>query len=302
MIGTCVFAASILCILCGFVARAHRSHLYFTQQARARGRGGGRTGGIAEQRVRRGMPEEMVAALPRLSWGDAQSRQREFSGASGAPGTTCCDAVSEGAALSTPTAAEESVHRGGGPSGDPPPVADDVDGKSDREPDVARSEEDGAAVKLDIPTGEDNGVEVCSVCLSAYDASDVLIYLPCGHMFHEACISRWLQRDASCPQCRHLLPCAQHVPQEPGLPPPPGPRQPVPPTPLAVPAIELAEAATPLGTVVAVDGSAAPTADGIGNVSESPPLSPLPPPSLRGEPSESGEDVTDRVTAWGVRP
>jgi len=49
--------------------------------------------------------------------------------------------------------------------------------------------------------------EVCSVCLSAYDAPDVLIRLPCDHLFHEHCISRWLQQDGSCPQCRFNLRC-----------------------------------------------------------------------------------------------
>jgi len=59
-----------------------------------------------------------------------------------------------------------------------------------------------AAEDMGEDTGETAEGEVCSVCLSAYDACDLLIRLPCEHLFHEQCISRWLQQDGSCPQCR----------------------------------------------------------------------------------------------------
>ena len=44
--------------------------------------------------------------------------------------------------------------------------------------------------------------ELCAVCLCDFEPDDVLIRLPCDHMFHEACVARWLQQDSSCPQCR----------------------------------------------------------------------------------------------------
>lgn len=44
--------------------------------------------------------------------------------------------------------------------------------------------------------------ELCAVCLCDYVENDVLIRLPCSHLFHEGCITRWLKQDRSCPHCR----------------------------------------------------------------------------------------------------
>ena len=49
---------------------------------------------------------------------------------------------------------------------------------------------------------DDDDAEMCAVCLSAYEPSDTVIRVPCGHTFHEACVSRWLSQDPSCPTCR----------------------------------------------------------------------------------------------------
>ena len=43
------------------------------------------------------------------------------------------------------------------------------------------------------------------MCLCNYDSDDVLIRLPCEHLFHEDCVARWLSQDSSCPQCRFNL-------------------------------------------------------------------------------------------------
>lgn len=46
----------------------------------------------------------------------------------------------------------------------------------------------------------------CSICLSALSApsspSLSSSALPCGHVFHTACITPWLERSGSCPLCR----------------------------------------------------------------------------------------------------
>ena len=47
--------------------------------------------------------------------------------------------------------------------------------------------------------------DVCAVCLVRYEADDILIRLPCNHLFHEACIGRWLEADGTCPKCRFNL-------------------------------------------------------------------------------------------------
>ena len=42
----------------------------------------------------------------------------------------------------------------------------------------------------------------CSVCLEDFRPEDRLITIPCGHLFHEKCLSDWLEINAICPLCR----------------------------------------------------------------------------------------------------
>ena len=41
----------------------------------------------------------------------------------------------------------------------------------------------------------------CSICMETIMSNDVQC-LPCAHVFHRHCISRWLQQSTSCPECR----------------------------------------------------------------------------------------------------
>lgn len=41
----------------------------------------------------------------------------------------------------------------------------------------------------------------CVICEELLQAQDVTA-TPCGHTFHARCITQWIQRDRSCPQCR----------------------------------------------------------------------------------------------------
>jgi len=41
----------------------------------------------------------------------------------------------------------------------------------------------------------------CSICFETILTTD-LHCLPCAHVFHEACIGRWLEQSVSCPVCR----------------------------------------------------------------------------------------------------
>jgi hypothetical protein len=42
----------------------------------------------------------------------------------------------------------------------------------------------------------------CAVCQEDYTSGESASFLPCGHCFHQACISPWLLKDRTCPTCR----------------------------------------------------------------------------------------------------
>lgn len=46
----------------------------------------------------------------------------------------------------------------------------------------------------------------CSVCLTEIQEKVETILIPCGHMFHEPCITKWLEMHNTCPVCRYELP------------------------------------------------------------------------------------------------
>ena len=54
--------------------------------------------------------------------------------------------------------------------------------------------------------GKEGGCENCSVCKDDYEISQLVIKLPCKHVFHEECIMPWLKERNSCPTCRNELP------------------------------------------------------------------------------------------------
>ena len=94
-------------------------------------------------------------------------------------------------ALSPRLSSMMSVRGGGG--------GDDSKGNEEAE-EEEREEEEVAASEA----SEDDG-DCCPVCLNSYAASELVIELPCAHVFHEQCIARWLQQEPSCPQCRYLV-------------------------------------------------------------------------------------------------
>jgi len=55
-----------------------------------------------------------------------------------------------------------------------------------------------------------SGSPDCRVCLARFEPESVVNRLPCGHLFHRACLETWLDYDhATCPLCRlRLLPAA----------------------------------------------------------------------------------------------
>lgn len=59
-------------------------------------------------------------------------------------------------------------------------------------------------MELLYPTviGKPGENDQCAIC---WDSLEVARKLPCGHLFHNACLSSWLEQDSTCPTCRTTL-------------------------------------------------------------------------------------------------
>jgi E3 ubiquitin-protein ligase RNF38/44 len=42
----------------------------------------------------------------------------------------------------------------------------------------------------------------CAICLSDYEADEVVRFLPCGHHYHRNCVDKWLVTNKACPFCK----------------------------------------------------------------------------------------------------
>ena len=40
----------------------------------------------------------------------------------------------------------------------------------------------------------------CRICLMDFEVSDVIVRLPCLHIYHRACIQTWFDFERTCPQ------------------------------------------------------------------------------------------------------
>lgn len=54
--------------------------------------------------------------------------------------------------------------------------------------------------------GKEGSCENCSVCKDDFEISQMILKLPCKHIFHEECIMPWMKERNSCPTCRFELP------------------------------------------------------------------------------------------------
>ncbi|KAM9262505.1 E3 ubiquitin-protein ligase Praja-2 [Morus bassanus] len=45
----------------------------------------------------------------------------------------------------------------------------------------------------------------CTICCSEYVKDEIITELPCHHLFHNPCVTVWLQNSGTCPVCRHVL-------------------------------------------------------------------------------------------------
>merc|ERR1719473_1602090 len=48
-------------------------------------------------------------------------------------------------------------------------------------------------------------VETCPICLIEFQVSDLTALLPCKHIYHESCLSTWIQQTPRCPVCRREI-------------------------------------------------------------------------------------------------
>lgn len=53
-----------------------------------------------------------------------------------------------------------------------------------------------------VQNSDGTSLSLCIVCLSEYSPGDVLTRLPCGHCYHQSCVTQWLQRHQDCPLCK----------------------------------------------------------------------------------------------------
>lgn len=55
---------------------------------------------------------------------------------------------------------------------------------------------------------KDNSLtECCAICLELFDENSKVIQLNCdeGHIFHAACLEKWVVKRQQCPLCRHTI-------------------------------------------------------------------------------------------------
>ncbi|KAG8188796.1 hypothetical protein JTE90_009188 [Oedothorax gibbosus] len=45
----------------------------------------------------------------------------------------------------------------------------------------------------------------CTVCMEDLKLNDKVKQLPCDHFYHEKCITPWLERQSTCPNCRQVI-------------------------------------------------------------------------------------------------
>jgi hypothetical protein len=231
-VGFILYTCVIVCVFTRKLVRARRDF-----QSPAPQMDSAEAGPMRPRRTEpRGIPQAAIDALPRHKWGEIQAayegapHDKSAGGADAAGGATVVvdaslgvDAPSKASGLGSrrtvvsPDATDRSGEGGEQTSTRRSKAPTVVIGtavapgkETPTRAAVAKAVERSSADADSIASGDDDA-ELCSVCLCAYDQEDTLIRLPCAHIFHEACISRWLHQDSSCPQCRHLVSSHTHL-------------------------------------------------------------------------------------------
>ena len=45
----------------------------------------------------------------------------------------------------------------------------------------------------------------CCICCQEYLSDDIILFLACGHLYHDYCLSTWMQQNQRCPMCRKKI-------------------------------------------------------------------------------------------------
>ena len=53
-----------------------------------------------------------------------------------------------------------------------------------------------------VPEQSELVLNECTICLDTFSPRQICITLPCNHKFHSHCITEWLHKELSCPNCR----------------------------------------------------------------------------------------------------
>jgi hypothetical protein len=63
-------------------------------------------------------------------------------------------------------------------------------------------DDDDASANAQQLQDEGRAAHECAVCLAELQPEDKVRVLPCVHVFHQACVDKWLARSAACPTCK----------------------------------------------------------------------------------------------------
>ncbi|WOH06460.1 hypothetical protein DCAR_0625887 [Daucus carota subsp. sativus] len=61
------------------------------------------------------------------------------------------------------------------------------------------------ATRIQVEEGNKN-VQQCVICQEEYHDGEKVTCMPCLHMFHKDCITKWLLRSHLCPICKFQMP------------------------------------------------------------------------------------------------
>jgi len=214
LFGTVGFALYTCIIVCLFMRKLARSR-HQLGQLRDVEQGFGMA---TTRHARRGIPQEAIDALPRVHWSAASACAVDTEGKTVAEAKKTSSSITRPAELALEDVSSSSDEPRKDLSRTDNAAEVEMTRQSNSAEGTSKLAKPSSSAETSEPTKDKKAEEVgelCSVCLCEYEDADLLITLPCNHFFHEACITRWLRQDISCPHCRFNLLPARHMPGHP---------------------------------------------------------------------------------------